>query len=71
MDLTKHKQVQQKCEEKAHYFNNIAFTELGSSFAEASDTLKELIEILDKLNELTIEDEKVETEITTEEGGNG
>lgn len=62
MDLTKHKDTQKMCTEKVHYFNNIDFPVIAEAFQRAADSLKDMIEVLDKLNELTID---------SEEGGNG
>lgn len=55
MDLTKHKQVQHECLSKAEYFQNIDFPAIATIFREAADCMAEMIGVLDKLNELSIE----------------
>lgn len=62
MDLTKHKETQKVCEEKAQYFTNIDFPIIAETFRRAAESLADLIAVLDKLNELTVD---------SEEGGNG
>ena len=56
MDLTKHKQIQCNCLSKAEYFQNIDFPVIATAFREAADSMAEMIDVLDKLNELTVDD---------------
>ena len=56
MDLTKHKQVHHDCLSKAEYFQNIDFPAIATVFREAADCMAEMIDVLDKLNELTVEE---------------
>ena len=55
MDLTKHKEVMANCESKAEYFKNLDFTNIAETFTKAAESMKELVGVLEKLNELTDE----------------
>lgn len=58
MDLTKHKETQKICEEKAKYFTNMDFPVIAEIFSRAAESLADLICVLDKLNEITVESEE-------------
>ena len=58
MDLTKHKETQKICEEKAKYFTNMDFPVIAEIFRRAAENLADLICVLDKLNESAVESEE-------------
>jgi hypothetical protein len=66
MNIDKHRDIQAQCLKKAEYFKSIDFPNIASTFESAANSLQELIETIDKLNNLT-----VATTIVSEEGGNG
>ena len=58
MDLIKHKQALSNCEAKAQYFKNIDFPNIAEAFSAAAISMKEMIEVLEKLNEVVPEGER-------------
>lgn len=66
MNIDKHREIQAQCVERADYFRSIGFPIIASAFESAASSLKEIIEMIDKLNNPT------KVAITaSEEGGNG
>ena len=66
MNIDKHREVQAQCVERADYFKAIDFPIIASTFESAANSLQELIETIDKLNNPTMV-----TIAVPEEGGNG
>jgi hypothetical protein len=66
MNIDKHREVQAQCAERADYFKVIDFPIIASTFESAANSLQELIETIDKLNNPTMA-----TITVSEEGGNG
>ena len=50
MDLIKHKQVQEACKVRAEYYDKIDFPLLAESFRDAATSIRELIELVEKVN---------------------
>lgn len=66
MNIDKHREVQAQCVERAEYFKTTNFPIIASAFESAANSLQELIETIDKLNNPTIA-----TITVPKEGGNG
>lgn len=49
MDLAKYKQAQEDCAKRAQYYELISFPIIAGAFREAAVSLKEMIELLEKL----------------------
>lgn len=50
MDLIKHKQIQEACKARAEYYDRIDFPILAESFRDAAASIRELIELVEKVN---------------------
>lgn len=59
MDLTSHKDIQKRCMSRAIYFESIDFPNIAENFRKAAEAMAELIEAIEKLNNLPVEEESV------------
>ena len=50
MEVSQHEQVYQEMAERANYFRNIDFPTIAAAFQKAADSLRILIDTINKLN---------------------
>lgn len=59
MDLSKHIKVAEDCAERSEYFKALQFEKLATAFQEASISLKEMVELIQKVEKIPSTEEGV------------